>query len=295
VDRRVAGDDVVVAPATAVVMPVGPNDEALDSVRSVLHFIAAPRAIVLVDDTQGRVDLAAAAALSDDVEVLPAPANAAGGQGGLWVKLAAGYRRALERCPFDVLLRMDADALVIGPGVETAARQRFGADPQLGMLGSYRIGPDGGVRDWTPAARILRRESGVRGRLRDPRLRTLLLRLRARADAHGYEAGEHPLGGAYLHSRAAVDALQANGWLDLPLLARSRLGEDHLFSLLTVAAGFRIADFGGPGDPLALRWRGLPAHPSQLLADGKLVTHSVRFFGDLDEAAIRRLFAAARH
>jgi hypothetical protein len=275
-------------------MPVGPNDEALDSVRSVLHYIRPPRTVVLVDDTQGHVDLAAAAALSDDVHVLPAPANATGARGGLWVKLAAGYRRALELCAFDVLLRIDADALVIGPGVEAAARERFRADPQLGMLGSYRIGPDGGVRDFAPAAAILRHESGLRGRLRDRRLRALLRELRAAAEANGYRAGEHPLGGAYLHSGAAVRALAANGWLDLPPLARSGLSEDHLFALLTVGAGFRIADFGGPEDPLAVRWRGLPAHPSQLLAAGKLVTHSVRSFGDLDEGTIRRLFAAAR-
>jgi hypothetical protein len=287
-------DHAVVAPATAVVMPVGPHDEALDSVRSVLHYIARPRAVVLVDDAQGRVDLAAAAALSDDVHVLPAPAGAAGAQGGLWVKLAAGYRRALEVCAFDVLLRIDADALVIGAGVEAAARERFRADPRVGLLGSYRIGPDGGVRDWTPAARVLRRETGLVGWLRDPRLRALLRQLRARAAANAYQAGEHPLGGAYIHAGAAVRAMQAHGWLDLPLLAHSGMGEDHLFSLLTVAAGFRIADFGGPDDPLAVRWRGLPAHPSQLLAEGKLVTHSVRFWDDLDEAAIRRLFAAAR-
>ena len=41
-----------------------------------------------------------------------------------------------------------------------------------------------------------------------------------------------------------------------------------LTTLLTIAAGFRIGDFGGPADPLALRWRGLPAHPAELLAGG---------------------------
>ena len=51
--------------------------------------------------------------------------------------------------------------------------------------------------------------------------------------------------------------------------------------LLTVAAGYRIADFGGPGDPTAMRWRGLPAHPHDLLSNQKLLTHSVRFWGSL--------------
>src|SRR4051812_49502387 len=125
-------------------MPVGPNDEALDSVRSVLHFIAAPRAIVLVDDTQGRVDLAAAAALSDDVEVLPAPANAAGGQGGLWVKLAAGYRRGPPRGPFHVPLPLGAPAPGVGAGGGTAPPPRVRGRPPPRPLGPDPVRPPRG-------------------------------------------------------------------------------------------------------------------------------------------------------
>ena len=65
-------------------------------------------------------------------------------------------------------------------------------------------------------------------------------------------------------------------------------------ALLTIAAGFRIGDFGGPADPLALRWHGLPAHPAELLAGVKLITHSVRSWGDLTEGQIRSIFAEAR-
>jgi hypothetical protein len=64
--------------------------------------------------------------------------------------------------------------------------------------------------------------------------------------------------------------------------------------MLTVAAGYRIGDFSGPDDPMALKWIGLPAHPDELLARGKLVTHSVRSWQDLDQAQIRAIFAAAR-
>lgn len=74
----------------------------------------------------------------------------------------------------------------------------------------------------------------------------------------------------------------------------SNLCDDHIMPLLTVAGGYRIADFGGPADPLALRWRGLPAHPLDLLAAGKLATHSVRSWADLDEQQIRAIFAEAR-
>ena len=40
-----------------------------------------------------------------------------------------------------------------------------------------------------------------------PRMRNLLRELRSAAWREGYINGEHPLGGAYLHSRPAVDAI----------------------------------------------------------------------------------------
>jgi hypothetical protein len=275
----------------AVVIPAGPGDDAPDTLASVLAYCEPPRAVVVVDDAGGRH--AALADAARGVHVLPAPAGAPGSRGGLYAKLAAGYRFALERLPFDVLLRLDADAVVIGPGLARAAAARFAADPGIGLLGAYRVGPDGGRREFAPVARLLAAETGLRG-LRRPALRRTLRATTRLARAHGYADGEHALGGCYLHTRPAVDALARHGFLALDALRRSRLGEDHLFALLTRAAGFALADFGGPGDPLCLRWQGLPAHPEALAAAGKLVAHSVRGHGDLDEAAIRGYFAARR-
>jgi hypothetical protein len=267
----------------AAVIPAGPGDDPRDTVASVIAHTRAPHQIVVVDDT-GRRD-ALARALRD-VDVIPSPPRAPGAHGGLWVKLAAGYRHALTHFRFDFLLRLDADALVLAPGLEDVAAARVEADRSIGMLGSYRFGPDDTPRDFAPARRHLRSELGLRG-LRKPALRRRLRELHAHARSNGYVDGEHCLGGAYLHTRSAVEALAARGWLDLPVLAASGLGEDHLFALLTVAAGFRIADFGRSGDPLALRWQSLPASPDDLLASGKLVAHSVRAWNGLDEAAIR--------
>ena len=102
------------------------------------------------------------------------------------------------------------------------------------------------------------------------------------------------LGGSYIHSFRAADDTYTRGWFDQPYFATSLLGEDHIMSLLAVAAGYRIADFGGPDDPLALKWRGLPAHPEELLANKKLVTHSVRSWENMTEDEIRGIFRAAR-
>lgn len=285
-------DSLKRAVRVAVVMPVGPDEDVEDTLESIRAFIDPSRAIVLVDDT-GAKELGARAEARPDVHVLPAPLGAEGNRGGLWIKIAAGYSYACARFQFDLILRMDTDALILGPGIEDAAQFRFRQDPGIGLLGSFRIGPDGGARGFAPAAAILRREAGPLG-LRHPALRSRLRRLIREAEQHGYAPGEHALGGAFIHSSKAVRALASRGFLGLPEMAGSGLGEDHIFALLTMAAGYGIGDFGRPGDPLALRWRGLPDDPEALLAGSALVTHSVRSFGDLDEPEIRARFAAAR-
>jgi hypothetical protein len=116
----------------------------------------------------------------------------------------------------------------------------------------------------------------------------------ALAVEHGYVDGEHVLGGGYIHSFDAAYAIYLKGWFNQPCFGTSKLGEDHIMGLLAVAAGYRIADFARPEDPMAVKWQGLPLHPDELLANKKLVTHSVRSWGSLDEAQIRAIFRSAR-
>ena len=281
---------------TGVVLPVGPNDTdgAFDTLASALYYLDESRVIVVVDDTGAHAGFGdRARALSPDIVVLPAPPRAAGGLGGLWVKIAAGYQWLLERYEPEILLRLDADALIIGAGIEECAAREFAKDAAVGLLGSYRIRSDGGLRDWSWPARRLRIEAGIRG-WRHPRSRARLRKLVALARQHGYIDGEHTLGGCYIHSQRAAGDIHARGWFRETSFAASKLGEDHLMALLTVAAGYRMADFGRPEDPMALIWKGLPSHPDDLLARKKLVTHSVRSWEGLGESEIRSIFRAAR-
>jgi hypothetical protein len=269
-----------------VVVPAGPKDDAADTLRSVLCY-ADPELVLVIDDTRGR-----GIGLADPrVVVFTPPDSPPGPFGGLWVKLAAAYRYVAEHAEFDVLLRLDTDALILGPGIAESAAGRFARDHMVGALGAYRVGPDGTDRDWAPIGKMVRAELGLRG-MRHPAARR---RVRALvAAARGYVPGEHALGAALLLRGDMVRDWYRLGMLDYPELGDSRLGEDHLFSLLTVAAGYRIGDFGGPQDPLAVRWIGLPAAPAELIAAGKLITHSVRSWGDMREAEIREFFAARR-
>ena len=278
----------------AVVIPAGPQDDILDTLSSVVHYTEKSRIVVVINDNSPFLkDVASIKQLSTDIVLLDAPTGAPGTLGGLWVKLACGYRWILERYEPQVILRLDADALVIGSGLESRASQTFAGCSKIGLLGSYRIGPDGGGRDYSWAAQRLRAETGIRG-LRHPRIRAYLRSHLSLARTYDYVDGESALGGAYLHSFGAANRIYLNGWFDQPWLASSKLGEDHIMALLTYAAGYRIADFGGPEDPLALKWKGLPAHPEELLAKRKLVTHSVRSWGNLSEEEIRRIFKEAR-
>ena len=278
----------------AIIIPAGPHDDVLDTLASVVRYTDPSRVILVVDDTSALAsDDAVIRNISTDITVMPAPARATGAYGGLWVKLAAGYSWLLDTFKPRMILRLDADALMLGPGIEAAAERVFDEFATAGLLGSYSIGPDGGARDFLPVAHTLHAETGFPGFLH-PRRRSSLRHYVGLARNAGYVDGEHALGGAYIHSYAAAFSLYSNGWLNQPWLATSKLGEDAIMALLTRAAGYRIADFGGPADPMALRWRGLPAHPAELLAQRKLVTHSVRSWGDLTERQIRTIFAEAR-
>lgn len=267
-----------------VVIPAGPGDTAIDTIESVLCF-SNPELIVVIDDTNGRgVGFA-------QQEIITLPSIAHGGYGELWVNLAMAFSHVVKCVQFDVLLRLDTDALLLGPGLAEAAAGRFLQNPDVGALGAYRFSPDGNVRDWTPARKIFEAETGIRG-LRNPSCRRTLRSLIA--SAQGYTSGEHALGGAVIYRGETVREMHRRGLLDLPMLVNSRLGEDHIFGLITVAAGYRTDDFSRPQDPMAVRWKGLPFAPDELLKAGKLVTHSIRSWGGLSEQEIRSYFAAAR-
>jgi len=280
----------------AVILPVGPKDAegAIDTLASALYYLDPSRIIVVVDDTDSRTDFRKKAQdLSPDIVVLPASPLSHGTLGGLWIKQSVAYQWLLERYDSDVVMRLDADALFIGPGIEDRATKEFDKDPRIGLLGSYRVRGDGAVRDWSWPARRLRAESGLRG-FRYPSRRRRLRELITLARQNAYVDGEHALGACYIHSFRAVDDMYAKGWFQESSLATSRLGDDHLMGLMTVAAGYRIADFGRPEDPISLTWKGLPAHPDELYASHKLITHSVRSWEGLEESEIRSIFRATR-
>ena len=276
-----------------VVVPVGPGDDAVDTIDSVLHYCEPTTEVVAIDDSGGRFT-DALRSFGDRVHlVVPSGQYSAGTTGGLLMKLMQGYKYALDNIAFDVLLRIDTDALIIGESPEVHAREYFASNPKVGMLGSYRFDCNGKERDFTPAAERFKREMGPLGLLK-PKLRAGLKNTVRQAERNGYALGEHCLGGAYFQNFECVKAMNAAGYLNPIAFSDSLLGDDMIVALFTIAAGFEIADFATGEFPLGLRWRGLPMSPDDLRSTNKKVIHSVRFWDEWDESKVRDYFRQHR-
>lgn len=273
-------------------MPVGPKDDALDTAASILHYSDEATELLVIDDS-GALRLGdALSRLSPRVHVVMAGPHP-GRMGGLYVKLAGGFRHAIRHFDFRCVVRFDTDALLLGPGLEQRAIEEFAANPRLGLIGSHLVDCNGERRDAEGAvSRWISDE--LADDATEPRLVADLRRLLHLAEMQGYVRGEHCLGGVALFSRPCLQALETRGFLDFESFAHSRLGEDHLFGMATKAAGFDLGDFVTGDKPLALRFKGLPMAPEDLVIQRKLATHSVRSWHERTEDEIREFFRDRR-
>jgi hypothetical protein len=281
-----------------VVMPVGllsdkyPWEHLVDTLRSVNCYTSPSTQIIL--QTNGAYDLRSQVkAVFPDVVVNHSP-QYPGQSGALYMSLSEAFLFAHRYFDFDVLLRLDIDALVTGMMPEDDAIEFFRRHPTVGQIGTYRTDSKGEVSDFSWPRSQLALETGVRGWLKDSLLRTTLRRLVDKAKVHGYELGEHVLGGAYFLSSTCIETLTRERLLANEHLGRSLLQEDHLFSLLVKASGMELGDFGTPHHPLAVQWKGLPDAPAALLAKGKKIIHSTRFWEEMDEEDVRNYFRVHR-
>jgi hypothetical protein len=273
-------------------MPVGPDDNGADTIESIFAYCTGSVVILAVDDSKDTQTKSFLESVDPRVIRL-ASAGYSGIRGALFCSLAGAYTYALEHYRFDVLLRIDTDALITGPQPEADALAAFAADPSIGMLGSYRYGYDGAPRDFHIVAQGMFRETSLLGIANPARRQRLNAWIRS-ARKYGYERGEHCLGAAIYLRPEAVYAMQAAGDLQVREFHDSVISEDHLFSLLTIRHGFTLADFVTGDLPMGIQWRGLPDSPENLLKRGKKIVHSVKFYKNLSQADIRAYFKKRR-
>lgn len=280
---------------TAVALiPAGPftnNDFLKDTVDSIFYYASIPTSIVIIDDAHNGGPQQVAAAFQR-VEVVPTICPP-GKRGHLYVNTAHAIDYVLRNYACDVIIKTDDDGLVTGRGGELEALAFFAAHPDVAIAGSYDVDCMGQPRSFVHAARRLRYLATV-GRIVLPAVSRDIRMLLDLARSNGYVMGEHCLGGISIWNAELFRRISARGLLVRPALAASGLQEDHIFGLIARAAGYRLADLATGEQPFAVAWRGLPCAPDELVAGGKKFAHSTRSWGEMDEAAVRAVFRAAR-
>jgi hypothetical protein len=144
----------------SVLMPARPGlrlDDVADTIDSVLHFTGPETQLFLLDDTAGRDYQSLAERFSrvhlgathfhDFTEVKPSSCG----------PLAVKQLRALEiirnRQQSAVVLRLDTDALILGPNAFLDAQAIFGRNPAIGGLGAFTIPGNGSSKTEAMAGR----------------------------------------------------------------------------------------------------------------------------------------------
>jgi hypothetical protein len=292
-----------------VVIPAGPSPQEFDRIADVMaslhHFEPGVTRVVIVNDEHtGRHDLMAAAGpLADRTTVIENPRDPAadGWSEGVLVGIASGLQELLDGPDLDWILRMDSDALAIGP-FDAAVSDRFASDPTIGMVGTYLYDIDGTPRDFGRTGVPVRRLHMPVSLWKAQRTAKTSLfgtgRERKRvidaARERGYGWGEHVQGGAYGLSIAAVRAVAERGWLDCELWKGSYVSEDVIMSIQILALGYRMEGMVSPGEPFAVRHVGLPAPPQELHDAGYAIVHSLKGNEGRTEDEVRAEFRALR-
>jgi len=284
-----------------IVIPVGPNEPlayVLDDLAAIKHYFGTDHKIIIDDNSRCGKGCALWERYPDIDIVL-------GDYAGMWARLYTNIGKAIQYAcdtyTFDVLLRMDADALVIGPQPDDDAIRYFKLHPEQGLIGGYQFNYKEepvyqGLLGWWPQNIAISWQAFNPLSWLVPFTHFYFFRqVVLRAVRMGYSIGHQINGGAYFMSHACALRLRQAGLLVHPKLAALRLTEDVLISVLAASVGFRLGTFDrGDDTPFALEWGSMPTAPQELIARKKKITHSVKSWQDMTQPQIRAIFAACR-
>lgn len=265
-------------PVVFVIMAGQGEGQGLDDVlASIVRWEGPDAAVVVLDDATTDCRAARIRAIAPDAVVLRNrwPCARPPYQ---YTSIARLLREARRRFDADVVIKLDTDALLTGPGLGAAAARVFAEHPQIGLLGT--------VQQPRYDLWVLQRER--RGGRAVRRLHDAALR-------HGYD-GRKAHGGVYVLSRAALDRLAADGWLDWRPPVWTLLNEDACVGLGVWACGLSIGWPGGDDDaPTRSVSHEMPMVKEAVRPAGVLAVHSVRrgLAGE-NEAEVRHFFGVER-
>lgn len=270
---------------TIFIIPFYDKDipELHDTIESINYYTKERHKIICINDCQkneNKTNLEQKINSAPIINFLPRydpnwPRNA---YGPLFCKLFQAMEYAVKQFRFDFLVKLDTDALIVGSKLfEQIARYFEDHSPDIGQIGSYRIRADGKKRTrWRWFLYLL---FTVYFKSQLSRNSLIWSECLAKAKKNGYRLGESMLGGAYIYKYECIRKIIAlYPYLDIEKdkLYLTKIGEDVIFSLLTFASGYKIGDFAGPNDPMAIAHKSLPIDKEEIVKQKKQIIHSIR-------------------
>jgi len=259
--------------------------ELLDSIDSVLASDGEDSQILVIDDfsIDSREVVVRERYPQVDVLRLGVPS---GGPPRMWPHVSLALKHALESFDFELFMRLDTDAVAVGPHLSRRTLEVVGGRERPVLAGSVVVRADGAPEDHGYHARVIQREQ---------RYDRVLSSALDQALAQGWTPGRVVQGGALCLTRGAADAMAARGWVDYRQPWHSNATDDLLLSVFTSAIGGELLSIGDPGGIFAVANKHLPVPTAELVQGGWLIAHSTRRGLDgEDEEDLREVFRADR-
>lgn len=234
------------------------------------------------------------ALLGGDVIVMENPVPTRRHWGQIWAMQCRAMVAALSApdvSPQAIFVKIDADAILVRPGLVERAQRIFATRPAAGQLGQGFSNILGGRLANAGWGNFYRKMTGWRGLLRFVRqglarrdlagalgAHRRFRQLMALATSHGYTAGEFAIGGSYILRRAVVEHLARPGVLaDSPFLWLPDTGEDGVMTPYVYAAGYSLMDDGSDGGIFAVEGKAIRMDPGLLKARGHYIVHPTKY------------------
>jgi len=275
-------------------IPLAPKDSrrVLWTIKSIRLHCTNYHIFVLLDGT--REQFPGLSIAGDDAEILLASKPSGGHWGAIWQMQNSAMMHALQRSDLSsdcVFVRIDADAIVVRPGLVERAQSIFNLDPSIGQLGQCHTNivgepmPNQGWANWYTKMNgvlgVFRMSralypSGI-GWLESFRLWSRFRVLVRAAVSNGFRLGEFAIGPSILRL-TTVRRLFDEGWLtESPFKYFSRIQDDVAITPHVYAVGYRAVDDVAENGLFAICGKEPWIHPFKLRQRGHYIIHSIKY------------------
>jgi hypothetical protein len=280
-------------------LPVGEGDRIdylIDSIEAIHHH-SGPDVVVMLMDDSGDKDHGQTLQKTFPnliVHKTDPKFQGKGLAGRHGFETARILKYAVDNYWFDVIFRLDTDALITGDHIEEDLIQLFKEKPNCGLLGRHWVNAEGYLIDRGKSRELIDRLNRLPYRLYFLRAMTGLNRLIARAKCNGYIEGELVLGcaTAYTYECAFRIAAFIDDFKSIRTLRG--LAEDYFTTIFVKYVNLEYGDASHPEGPMAVQLKGIPLTLDELLANNKKVIHSIKNDQRYSQDEIRAFFRANR-